>query len=249
MTTTSRNGLVACLLALTAALGCKASVPSPDDGPAPSPTAGSGGSSSDGPSGPGPVPGSAAGAGAGAGGSGATAAPTGNGASVVWKRARAVERDLTRALGLEAQEVCTELGSISCVNDAHLSLLGGNEPFVRVQYTQIAEPGAVTPLVMDRVVLSGCSTAVERDSKGSPKVFKHFSLSEPARPKDEAFLRALDAQHAELFRLLLSRDVSEQELVPLRQLATNDAGEPLSGKDVAVLGCFVVGTHLEFVFL
>jgi hypothetical protein len=249
MTTTSRNGLVACLLVLAAAVGCKSSAPSSDDGVAPSPTAGSGGASSDGSSAPGPVVGSGASAGAGTGGSGVTAAPTGNGASVVWKRARAVERDLMRGLGLEAQEVCTELGAISCVNDAHLSLLGGNEPFVKVQYTQIAEPGAVTPLVMDRVVLSACTAAVERDSKGSPKVFKHFSLSEPARPKDEPFLRALDQQHAELFRLLLGRDGSEQELAPLRQLATNDAGEPLSGKDLSVLGCFVVGTHLEFVFL
>jgi hypothetical protein len=242
MTTTSRNGFAACLFVLATAGGCKSTV-APDDGPAPSPVGGAGGGGAL------QGPGSVAISGAGAGGRDTTAAPTGNGASIVWKRARAMERDLMRALGLEAREVCTELGAISCVNDAHLSLLGGNEPFVKVQYTQIAEPGAVTPLVMDRVVLSACVAGVERDRKGSAKVFKHYSLNEQARPSDAAFLTNLDAQHADLFHLLLGRDPSAAELAPLRQLATTDGGEPLSGRDLAVLGCFVIGTHLEFVFL
>lgn len=170
------------------------------------------------------------------------------GRSVVWKRAAVVERDLMRALELPKETLCLELGSLSCT-ETHLAALGGNEPFEKNQYLRIPEPSALTPVALDRLVMGACAARVAADRSGDPKVFTSFSLDRPTGPKDADFLKSLDAQHVALFRRLVARDPSADELTELRALAHDEAGAPIAGADLATLSCFVIGTHAELAFL
>ncbi len=170
------------------------------------------------------------------------------GRSVVWKRGAVVERDLMRALELPRETLCQELGTLPCA-ETHLTALGGNEPFEKNQYLRIQEPSAVTPVALDRLVMGACAARVEIDKSGDAKVFKSLSLNRPTEPNDANFLKSLDAQHVELFRRLLARDPSPDELTELRALAHDEAGGPISGAELATLSCFVIGTHVESAFL
>lgn len=172
-------------------------------------------------------------------------APSLLGTTVVWKRAAVVERDLMRALQLDRQQLCNELGSISCV-DAHLAPLGGNEPFELAQYKPINEPSSVSPSVLERLVMGACAKRVELDRTGTPQVFTRLPLEGAIAGSD--LTHAMDAQHRDLFRRLLARDPSDDELIALRELARGD-GAPNTGAELATLGCFVIGTHAEFAFL
>ncbi len=163
--------------------------------------------------------------------------------TVVWKRYRAVENDLMRALALPKDELCHELGSFSCVDDAHLAALGGNEPFELTQYVPVPAPTVTTPFALERVVLSACARRAELDAAQPPEaraVFTAFELT-PGATVDAA---SLDALGTTLYRRLLARDPLPEELAALQPLRDDDT----AALDVAKLACFAVGTTVEFSF-
>lgn len=164
---------------------------------------------------------------------------------LVWKRYHAVEQDLSRALELSPDELCTELGRFRCIDEVHLAGLGGHEPFEQGLYEPLGEPLVTTSLALERVALSACGTRVQRD-RTDPVVFTALALDEPApAANSEAFTQTVQT----LYRRLLSRDPLDSEQRALADLLVDDEGEPLSSAEFAHLACFAVATTTEFSFI
>jgi hypothetical protein len=164
-----------------------------------------------------------------------------------WKRAAAVEHDLTRALELTTDQLCLEVGIAPCVSQVHLVALGGHDPFGLGLYQSLAAPLATTPLALDRVALSGCAARadLDREAGNAAVVFKGLDLGAPAPAADDPKLAAMVT---ELYHRLLARDPLATEIETLGQLTVDDAGEPIAGRDFAVLACYAVATTTEFLF-
>lgn len=162
-----------------------------------------------------------------------------------WKRNVALERDLMRALDLPEDGVCDELGRGSCTREIHHIVLGAAEPLGIGLYRPLPDTLVSTPIVLDRVVMSACANRAGLDRSGPAVVFTELDLGKAAPgPDDEAFTATVTA----LYRRLLSRDPTPEELTTLEALTVDAAGEPVTAYDFAVLTCFAVGTSSEFLF-
>lgn len=163
-----------------------------------------------------------------------------------WKRYAAFESDLASALALPKDKLCAELGRASCVRNVHLTPLGGHDPFATGLLEPSVEPLATTPTVVERVVLSACSAKVAVDAREkSSEVFGGLALAQPAPAPTDTQNRALVSA---MYRRLLARDADESELSLLAQLALDELGKPVSGRDFALSVCVAVGTSTEFIF-
>ena len=156
-----------------------------------------------------------------------------------WKRVGAFVADLGRALELNGDDLCTELGLLSC-EDLHRLPLGGSDPFGAAIYEAPATPMNTTSVLAERVTLAACSNRVTLDQGADPVVFKHVDLSAGSLSSDDA---GVSAQVDELYRRLLSRDPTDEERTIVASLADGQ-----TGADFAKLACFTVGTTTEFLF-
>lgn len=163
---------------------------------------------------------------------------------VQWKRAAALEADLMRALELSRDELCRELGDKNCIRDVHLVPLGGNEPYVAGLMKPSSEPLATTSSVVDRVLLSACSTRARMDAESKPAVFRALAFDQPLPAANAA---AITDTIRDLYRRLLARDPQASEIAQVASLAESD-DKPLSPRDFAALACFTIGSTTEFLF-
>ncbi|MET0344453.1 MAG: hypothetical protein ABW252_25795 [Polyangiales bacterium] len=170
--------------------------------------------------------------------------PVSSGRSVQWKRAAAIEADLMRSLELARDEVCTELGALSCIRAVHTVALGTNDPFATGLLKPALSPLSTTPLVIDRVTLSACAARARADREGSARVFTALDLAGPAPAADAD---AVTETITTLFRRMLARDPKPGELTTVRSLLTND-DEKMTAEEFATLSCFVVASSLESLF-
>jgi hypothetical protein len=168
-----------------------------------------------------------------------------NRALVQWKRHAAFEADLMGALELSRDQLCVEVGGKNCIRDVHLVPMGGNEPYESGLMKPSAEPLATTPSVVDRVLLSACSTRARLDAEGAPQVFTALDFKAPLPSADDP---AIAATIRELYRRLLARDPSQRELELVGALAQDDGSGQLSTRDFAALSCFSIGSTTEFLF-
>lgn len=159
--------------------------------------------------------------------------------SLQWKRVAALSADLARGLGLDDATLCREVDAFDCV-DVHRVTLGGNDPFGLAQYEPVASPLATTPAAVDRVVLTACRNAVDRDAAGAPETFTE--LPPTAEPATRA---QLDAQATLLYRRLLDRDPEPAELDALDALRLDPVGAPRPARELDLLACFAIGTTTE----
>jgi hypothetical protein len=167
---------------------------------------------------------------------------------VQWKRHAALEQDLATALALDPENLCSELGRANCIRQVHLVPLGGNDPFDTGILQPTAEPLATTPAVVDRVLLSACGQRVALDRAapaGQAVVFKALDLNGPAPAAEDP---ATSATITELYRRLLARNPTSEEVAIVAELTTQASGERLAAADFATLSCFAVGGSTEFLF-
>ena len=160
--------------------------------------------------------------------------------TLVWKRYRAFESGVSNAMGLDAEQICTELGQHSCINKAHLTVLGGNEPFENGQYERAERPSALTPLAIDRVIISACSQRIAMDKAGNPQVFTYFPLGASSVNGEQ-----VKQQATALYQRFLARDPSSEEL----GLLVEYSGKAGTAAQAAFSLCFAIGTHMENIFL
>jgi hypothetical protein len=167
---------------------------------------------------------------------------------VQWKRYAAIEQDLATALELDPSDLCRELGQANCIRQVHLVPLGGNDPFDTGILQPTAEPLATTPAVVDRVLLSACGRRVALDRAapgGQAVVFSALDLNALApAPADSPTTATI----TELYRRLLARDPSSEEIGLVAELTTQASGERLAAADFATLACFTIGGSTEFLF-
>ncbi len=169
-------------------------------------------------------------------------------ADVQWKRHAALQADLARALELGEDELCNELGRARCIDQVHLAPLGGHDPFARGILESSAEPLATTPAVIDRVLLSACGrrASLDREApRGRAVVFGRLDLGGAApEPSDSAAQEAIRT----LYRRLLARDPTREEVAMVAELAVDETGQAVSAVDFATLSCFAIGSSVEFLF-
>jgi hypothetical protein len=167
---------------------------------------------------------------------------------VQWKRYAAFEQDLATALELDPANLCRELGQASCIRQVHLVPLGGNDPFDTGILQPTAEPLATTPAIVDRVLLSACGQRVALDRAapaGQAAVFEALDLNGAAPGPGEA---PVTATITELYRRLLARLPTAEEVALVAELTTQASGERLGAADFATLACFAIGGSTEFLF-
>jgi hypothetical protein len=164
-----------------------------------------------------------------------------------WKRFAAFETDLAQALALEPDKLCKEFGLESCTRVVHLAPLGGHEPFKTGLLEPSAEPLATTPSVVDRIVLSACSSRAGKDREAGKMavVFRAIDLTKAAPEPGSAENKAVVT---ELYRRFLARDPDAFELSRVGTLAHDEAGKAVQGDAFAALACFAVATSTEFLF-
>lgn len=162
--------------------------------------------------------------------------------SLIWKRYRPFEAGLMQALELTKAQVCQELGQFPCIDTVHLTVLGGNEPFINGQHERADRPTVLTPLTTERVVLAACTQrlALDKAAPAQKAVFKHFDLS--AGSVTEAQLKN---QIIELYQRFYSRDPTEQEITMALEI-----GKILTAPEKLAVGlCYAIGSTIENVFL
>lgn len=162
-------------------------------------------------------------------------------ARVVAKTGGVWGRDLANGLGLSEWELCSELGSYDCIQEAHLIALGGVEPEVLGIDQPLPNASVSAPIAVERVATQACTTRYTRDQAGPAVIFG------PVLEKDT---RAHREQVAEaLVRRLLAREPTKEEVGALADL--HDDLESVSSdlpRDWSVGACVVVATSTEALF-
>ena len=167
-----------------------------------------------------------------------------------WVRARVFETRLGQALLLDESALCEELGIYSCVNDVHLVALGGNDPYEKALYEPMASPSATTPIAVERLVVSACVAAVEKE-KGAAQQFVFLDLDLNAESLDvlnPVENQAISDTIVSLYRRFHSRNPLPQEEVLARELLVDGDGNPVSASAFAQAACIAIGSTSEAVF-
>lgn len=164
------------------------------------------------------------------------------GLNLVWKRYRAFESGLADGLSLKREETCLELGKHKCVDEIHLAILGGNEPFELAQYERPQSPSVLTAVAVDRIVLAACAKRLELDRAAGKdaQVFKFFPLSGGTPDGMQVQMQA-----AELYQRFLARDPEAAEL----QVVSAFVAKQNAPDKLALSLCFAIGTSIENIFL
>lgn len=163
---------------------------------------------------------------------------------LIWKRAPILEQDLARALDLNVEDLCQELGRFSCLNQVHNYALGGHDPFERGQYRPMEQPSQLTTIAFERVIHLSCIKRLEKDIASSqPRVFRYFALNEPLMIIPDA---DVSAQITDLYQRFLLRDPSANERVIALTLADRQRFGTRPGRELAQALCLAIGSQLEF---
>ena len=150
-------------------------------------------------------------------------------------------RDLANGLGLQTWELCNELGSYDCIEDAHRVTLGGVEPTALGIDDPLPNASVSAPIAVDRVAVSACAERYTRDQAGTPVIFGAVLDKDNKRHrKDVGTL---------LVQRLLGREPNDAELDAIEGL--HDTLEPISTdltRDWSIGACVMVATSTEALF-
>lgn len=150
-------------------------------------------------------------------------------------------RDVGNALGLQPWELCAELGTRDCVEEAHRITLGGVEPASLGIDAPLPEPSVSAPLAADRVAISACGERYARDKAGPAVLFGPVLDRDSRRSREEV--------SAALVLRMLGRPATEDEVDALEALyddIKDKADDPV--RSWAVGACVVVTTSTEALF-
>ena len=171
-------------------------------------------------------------------------------AIVRFKRNDRIKTDFANALGIPEANLCMELGLYSCTDLVHSVALGAVEPYVIGLYEPLPRTGVTTPIVLDRVALSGCAQRIDLDlaNPAGALIFRGLPIGADGKLLD---LQApgVASSLETMYRRGLQRHATEAEINHLKSLyADVDASSPEAARDWALLSCFATLTTLESVF-
>lgn len=161
-------------------------------------------------------------------------------ARVRFKGITRLQNDLSQALSLPVQELCTELGSSSCA-DVHRIALGGVMPYTRGIHEPLPLRSVSNAAAVDRLVLSACARRAELDFGGGTPVL--FGALVAAVDDDAAGKTA----HA-LYNAVLRRDETAEERAAIVAFTAEQKQKGTSARDLATTTCYAVGTSVEALF-
>jgi len=165
-------------------------------------------------------------------------------ARVTPKSGQVWAQDLANGLGLEAWELCAELGSYDCVSEAHLITLGGVEP-TRLGIDEPSENASVSaPIAVDRVATAACGERYARDVDAGADGAVIFGA---VLDKDRKRKREEVAEN--LVRRLLARHPTKEEvdgLMDFYKTIEDISDDPV--RDWSIGACVVVATSTEALF-
>lgn len=160
-------------------------------------------------------------------------------------------RDFSAVLGLDRNELCTELGQYSCTDDVHKIGLGGVDPYEGGVYERAQSTGVTAPLIVERVAMSGCIRRVDEDfaDPTGALVFRNLDVDADGRLEDVQS-QVVDDAVTTLIRRSWLRDPRGNEVKHFRDLYTSLEGvdEPEPARAWATLTCVTVLTSMESLF-
>lgn len=176
-------------------------------------------------------------------------------ANVRYKRNERLRNDFAAALGIQATELCLELGLYSCTDLVHQISLGGVEPYRLGIHEALPFTTVTTPIAVERVALAACEKRVRRDLFGGdpqsqgPLIYANLEIGADGRLANlegGGVTRSIET----LYKRVHQRMPLEREVLHLRQLYRDleADGAPDPARDWAVLSCFSVLTTMEALF-
>lgn len=168
-----------------------------------------------------------------------------------FKRQQLIESDIAKALTLDKDEICNELGSLKCIKDVHYLALGGVDAYEKSIFTGIRDSSSTTPVVIERIALAACGKRAELDfaNAASAAIFKGLKTDaggKLANPDDADVKTAVDS----LYKKILKRTPTAAEAADLIGMYGDIAAVTPSGaaKSWAQLSCYTLLTSIEFIF-
>ena len=166
-----------------------------------------------------------------------------------FKNGRIYARALADGLRLSPEQLCQELGQYDCVEEVHRISLLGVEPYRTGIIERLPHTVVSTPLAVERVALSACTTRARFDLSQveDPAVFKNIALDNQGGIADP---EQMDADIREIYRRLLARNPEDREIVHHKKLYQDivEMGDPQPAQTWASLSCFAVATSIEALF-
>lgn len=162
-------------------------------------------------------------------------------ARVKFKTGIRIANDLSQALELDRDELCTELSVHDCF-EVHKIVLGGVEPYkLRVDEPLPSAPVAA-PMAVERIALTACGERAQRDFDEPGRAALFADVVETSTPE------ALAAVANRLYERLLARAATAPETEALVGLYDELGERAARNRTWAQLSCFAVATSTEFLF-
>ncbi len=161
---------------------------------------------------------------------------------VKFKGGAAFAEDLARALRLDREEVCLELGQYDCTGEVHRVTLGGVDPYEGGVYEPLPRATITAPIALDRVALSACSLRADRDFD-DPAAAAVFIASGGGQDSVEARTIAVDRLYQGLLLRIPTADERDAVVGLYDALSGDDRG-----RRWAKLSCFAIATTTEAAF-
>ncbi len=176
-------------------------------------------------------------------------------ANVRFKKARRLQNDFARTLGLSREALCQELGQYACVDEVHKITLLGVEPYGLGIDEPAKNTGVTTPIAVERIALAGCSQRVAQDlaAPADALIFADLPIDADGGLGDIAgadVAPAVDAAIDTMYARAVQRRATAAEIQHLKDLYLEIAmtGVDNPTRDWAVATCFSVLTTLESLF-
>lgn len=167
-------------------------------------------------------------------------------ANLRFKGAQRLTNDFAKSLSLGREELCNELGLYDCT-EVHAISLGGVLPYQIGLYEPPDQTSVVTPIVVERLALSGCERRVTEDfANAGPAIFVGFADGTVADVNDGVAADAI----TRMYQAALQRNptASETEMLIAMYGELVDAGADNPAREFAIGICFAVLTSAESIF-
>ena len=161
---------------------------------------------------------------------------------VKFKTAERYATDLSNALSLPRESLCSELDAFDCIS-VHRIALGEVDAFGLRLFEPLETTPITAPIAVDRIALSACGERAAQDfaDSGGAASFQEVATGDAASTSDR------DAVVSRLYRQLLLREATEAEINAVSSMH-DDLPQSGRAQTWAQMACFVIATSTEALF-
>ena len=161
---------------------------------------------------------------------------------VKFKTAERYAADLSNALSLPREALCSELDAFDCV-DVHRIALGEVDAFGLRLFEPLETRPITAPIAVDRIALSACGERAAQDfaDSGNAASFQEVAGTDASSASDR------DAVVGRLYRQLLLREPTDAETNAVSSMY-DDLPESGRAQTWAQMACFAIATSTEALF-